>query len=71
MIMKGDIIMSKIMKRSLICLGSLAAVGALAMVFFKKRAGENDLFEEDDDFDDVTMPTEPKTDSSRSYINLV
>ena len=63
--------MSKFMKKSLICLGSLAAVGALAMLFFKKQAGEDDLFEEDDDFDDVTMPAKPAKEAKRSYINLV
>ena len=70
--MKGEIIMAKFIKKSLVLLGFLAAIGALVMLFIKKQERENDFFDdEDDDFDDVTMPQKSMKDTCRSYINLV
>lgn len=63
--------MSKFFKKLFILIGFLAAVGSLVVFFTRRREDENELFEEDNDFDDVTMPQQAKPEPSRSYINLV
>lgn len=63
--------MSKFIKKLFILLGFLTAIGAVIMFFAKRQEADEDLFDEDDDFDDITLPTKSLKKPSRSYINLV